>query len=157
VTPTRKEGNVMTVPAITLLQSMFVRLASKERTDDDLRSLRQSVDRASDMKDAWEDRAAAHAEFHCLLADATRAASYSLVARCIQDSMRDMIASAGQPEGDRIIAAHRQLIFHLQARDADSAVWEMRRYLAQLAQAQSRPLAAPAARPRRALRFTEGG
>lgn len=122
----------MTTPAVVLLQSTFVRLACEQRTDEDLRALRESVDRASGMNGTWPDRAGAHAEFHCLLGDATRAAPYSLLAYYIRDSMRDIITAAGESGGGRIVVAHRRLISYLEARDADSAIWEMRRYLAQL-------------------------
>lgn len=103
-------GNAITTSAVVLLQSMFVRLACEERTDEDLRALREIVDRAGGMDRAWEDRAAAHAQFHCLLANATRMASLSLLAYRIRDSMRDIIAAAGLSAGERIVAAHRRLI-----------------------------------------------
>jgi GntR family transcriptional regulator, transcriptional repressor for pyruvate dehydrogenase complex len=122
--------------ALTLLQTEFARTASHERTEEDLRMLRLSVDRASRLDGAWEEKADAHAEFHSLLADATRVPAYSLLARVISGSVRDMIAWAGPTAGEFITDSHRRLIRHLETQDADGAAGEAEHYLAGLGQCQ---------------------
>jgi DNA-binding FadR family transcriptional regulator len=124
----------MTDHAIVRLQAEFARTASIQRTEASLRLLRESADRASRMDGPWEDRAAAHAEFHGLLADATRGSAYSLLARLISDSVLDMITRAGPEAGDLITAAHRRLTRYLEERDGAGAAREMERYLALLSQ-----------------------
>lgn len=123
----------MTDHAIMRLEAEFARAASRQRTEADLRMLRESADRARRLDGAWEGRAAAHAEFHCLLADATGGA-YSLLARLTCDGMRDMITRAGPDADGLITAAHRRLTRLLEERDADGAAEEMERYLALLSQ-----------------------
>jgi len=62
----------MTRSALMLLQSTFVRIACVQRTTHDLRVLRDSAERSRTLPpgDPWDRKVAAHAEFHCLLADA---------------------------------------------------------------------------------------
>lgn len=123
----------MTDHAIMRLQAEFARTASRQRTEADLRMLRESADRASRLDvGAWDSRAAAHAEFHCLLADATGGSAYSLLARLTSGSVRDMITLAGPDAAGLIAATHRRLIRHLEERDAGDAAGEMERYLALL-------------------------
>ena len=124
----------MTDHAIVRLQAEFARTASRQRTKADLRMLRESADTASRLDGARTSRAAAHAEFLCLLADATGGSAYSLLARLISGSVRDMITQAGPDAGDLITAAHRRLTRHLEERDADGAGREMERFLALLSQ-----------------------
>jgi GntR family transcriptional repressor for pyruvate dehydrogenase complex len=124
----------MTDHAIMRLQAEFARTASHQRTEAHLRLLRENSDRASRLDRAWTSRAAAHAEFHCLLADATGGSAYSLLARLISGSVRDMITRAGPGAGDLITAVHRRLTRHLEDRDADSAAREMERFWALLSQ-----------------------
>jgi WhiB family redox-sensing transcriptional regulator len=136
-----RNGHAATTHAIMQIQAEFARTASQRRTEADLRMLRHSVSRASGLNGAWEDRAAAHAEFHCLLADATGASAYALLARLISGGVREMIAWAGPSAGDLITAAHRRLTRHLETHDADGTAREMERYLALLGQAQGEPAA----------------
>jgi GntR family transcriptional regulator, transcriptional repressor for pyruvate dehydrogenase complex len=126
----------MTKPPLVLVQSVVARIACAQRTWHDLRVLRDSVERACGLPFdiGWERKAAAHAEFYCLLADATGTPVYALLARCVSGSMRDMIVAAGPSAEGNIIASHRRLLGHLRARDADGAAWEMEDHLAQLAQ-----------------------
>lgn len=124
----------MTDHAIMRLQAECARTATYQRTEADLRLLRESSDRASRLGGAWEGRAAAHAEFHRLLADATGGSAYSLLARLISGSVRDMITRAGPDAGDLITAAHRRLTRHLEQHDADGAAREMERFMALLTQ-----------------------
>jgi DNA-binding FadR family transcriptional regulator len=124
----------MTDHAIIGLQAEFARAACYRRTEDDLRILRVSADRASRLDGDWDIRSAAHAEFHILLADASRGGAYALIARLISGSVRDLVTRAGPESDDLIIAAHRRLIRYLEERDADGATQEMARYLAVLSQ-----------------------
>lgn len=124
----------MTDHAIIRLQAEFARTASHQRSEADLWLLRESAEKASLPNDAWESRAAAHAEFHRLLAYATGGSAYCLLALLISDSMRDMITRAGPGAADLITAAHRRLTRHLEERDAEGAAEEMERYLALLSQ-----------------------
>jgi DNA-binding FadR family transcriptional regulator len=124
----------MTDHAIAGLEAEFARAACHRRTDNDLRILRASADRASRLAGDWESRSAAHAEFHVLLADASRGGAYSLIARLISGSVRDLITRAGPEAGDLITAAHRRLTRYLEERDADGAAWEMAGYLGVLSE-----------------------
>lgn len=119
----------MTDHAIMRLQAEFARAACFQRTEADLRELRESADGADRLDGTWETRAAAHAEFHRLLADATGGTAYSLLALLVSGSMRDMITQAGPDAEGLITAAHRRLTRHLEQRDADGAAREMEHYL----------------------------
>jgi GntR family transcriptional regulator, transcriptional repressor for pyruvate dehydrogenase complex len=124
----------MTVNAHLLMQSTIARIACTEHTASHLHSLRASIGQACSLPpDAdWERKAAAHARFHCLLADATGAPGFSLLARCIGDSLRDMIILAGPAAEDDIIASRHRLLSHLEARNAEAASKEMLSYLSRL-------------------------
>lgn len=137
----RRKGHAVTMHAFMQVQVEFARTASQRRTEDDLRALRDSIRRASGRSGAWKDQAAAHAEFHRLLADATGASAYALLAQLTSAGVREMIAWAGPAAGDFITAAHRRLMRHLETRDADGAAREMERYLALLGQVQDEPAA----------------
>lgn len=126
----------MTDHAIIRLEAEFARVAGIQRTESGLRVLRESVDRASRVNGAWEARAATHAEFFRLLADATGGSAYYLLAHLISGSVRDMITRAGPGAGELILRTHRRLIRLLEDRDADGAAEEMERYLALLSQGE---------------------
>jgi GntR family transcriptional repressor for pyruvate dehydrogenase complex len=141
-----QEGNVMTKSALTMIQSASARAACRQRTDHDLRVLRDIVEQAHGMPaDAWEPAAAVHAHFHCLLADATAVPGLAILARFIDGSMQDMITAAGPSTQNLIIASRHRLLRHLEARDADGAAREMEDLLMRLDQACGQ--AAPSARP----------
>jgi DNA-binding FadR family transcriptional regulator len=122
----------MTDHAIIRLEAEFARTACIQRTENGLRVLRESVDRASQVSGAWETRAAAHAEFLRLLAYVTGGSAYYLLAQLISGSVRDIITRAGPGAGELISGTHRRLIQLLEARDAEGAAEEMERYLALL-------------------------
>ena len=124
----------MTRSALTLIQSTFARIACAQQTAHHLRALRDSVDRACALPpgEAWEAKAAAHAQFHCLLADATGMAGFALLSRFISGSLQNLIMQAGPSAEDLIIASRRRLLGRLEARDADAAAREMEDHLAQL-------------------------
>ena len=127
-------GNLMTRSALALIQSTFARIACAQQTADHLRALRESVDQACVLPpaEAWEGRAAAHAHFHCLLADATGTPGFALLARFINGSLHELIVQAGPSAEDLIIASHRRLLGHLEARDADAAAHEMEDHVSRL-------------------------
>jgi DNA-binding FadR family transcriptional regulator len=131
----------MTDTAIIRLEAEFARIASSQRTEDGLRALRESVDRASRVGGSWETRAAAHAEFLSLLAGVTGGSAYYLLAQLISGSIRELITRAGPGTADLVTGAHRQLIRLLDARDADGAAREMERYLARLSAAKPAAIA----------------
>ena len=81
---------------------------------------------------AWDRKAAAHAEFHHLLAEATGAPGYALIARSIGGSLREMITLAGPAAEDLIIASRRRMLRHLACRDADGAAREMEDHMTRL-------------------------
>ena len=124
----------MTKPALMLLYSTFARIACLQRTACDLRMLQDSAERARSLpaSEAWHRKVAAHAQFHCLLADASGAPAFALLARFVSGSMHDMIALAGPAAEDMIIASRRRLLGHLEMRDADGAAQEMDDYLTRL-------------------------
>jgi DNA-binding GntR family transcriptional regulator len=126
--------NVMTRSALMLMQSTFARVACEQRSPQALHALRASVDqaRALPADAAWDRKAAAHAEFHHLLAEATGASGYALMARSIGGSLREMITLAGPAAEDLIIASRRRMLRHLACRDADGAAREMEDHIARL-------------------------
>lgn len=128
----------MTDHAIMRLQAEFVRTASHQRTEADLWLLRENCDRASRLNGAWTSRAAAHAEYHRLLGDATGGSAYALLAQLISGSVRDMITWAGPDAENLITAAHRRLTRRVEERDADGAAREMERFLALLSLSRAR-------------------
>ena len=130
----------MTRSALTLVLSTFARMACAQRTAHHLRALRDSIDQACALPpgEAWEGKAAAHAQFHCLLADATGAPGFALLARFISGSLQDLIVQAGPSAEDLIIASRRRLLGHLQAHDADAAAREMEDHVAQLSRTGDR-------------------
>lgn len=115
---------------------MFARVACAQRTPQDLHALRDSIGRACALPvdAAWDRKAAAHAEFHRLLAEATGASGYGLLARFIHGSLQEIITRAGLAAEDLIIASRRRLLGHLESRDADGAAREMEDNLARLLQ-----------------------
>ena len=121
-------------PPLMLLQSTFARFACTQRTARDLDVLRDSVARACALPpDApWDRKAAAHAEFHRLLADATGMSVVALVARYISGSLQDLITRAGPSAEHLIIASRHRLLGHLEARDEDGAAREMEDHLTRL-------------------------
>jgi DNA-binding FadR family transcriptional regulator len=128
--------NVMTRSALMLMQSTFARVACEQRTPRDLYVLRASVDQACALpaEAAWDRKAAAHAEFHHLLAEATGASGYALIARSIGGSLREMITLAGPAAEDLIIVSRCRMLRHLASRDADGAAREMEDHMARLSQ-----------------------
>ena len=93
----------MTRPALLLMQSTFARAACQQRTPQALHALRASVDQACALRAdvTWDRKAAAHAEFHHLLAEATGTSGYALLARSIGGSLQEMITLAGPAADDR--------------------------------------------------------
>jgi DNA-binding FadR family transcriptional regulator len=138
-----QEGKLMTEPSLIQVHSVIARIACHRRTGQDLRVLRDSVEQACGLPRgaSWERKAIAHAEFHCLLADATGTSAYALLARCISSSVRGMIVAAGPPAEYLIIASRRRLLIYLCARDGDGAAWEMADCLGRLGK-MTGPLAA---------------
>lgn len=126
----------MTDHAIVQLQAEFARVACRQGTEAGLQALREKADRAARVEGSWEGRAAAYAEFHCLLADVTGGSAYYLLAKLMSGSVRDLITRAGPESGEFIAAAHRRLIRKLEERDADGAAEEMERYVALLSHHQ---------------------
>jgi GntR family transcriptional regulator, transcriptional repressor for pyruvate dehydrogenase complex len=124
----------MTKPALLLLQSLLVRIASARRTQHDLQALQHSVTKACRLSSstAWDRRAAAHADFHRLVAEATGAPEFALLARLVSGSMQLLIEAAGPSAEDLIVASRRRLLSHLEAGDADRAAQEMADHLTQL-------------------------
>lgn len=130
----------MTRSALTLIQSAFARIACAQQTAHHLQALRDSVDQACALPpgEAWEDKAAAHAQFHCLLADAAGAAGFALLARFISGSLHDLIVQARPSTEGFIITSHRHLLGHLETRDAEAAAREMEDHISWLSQAGDR-------------------
>jgi DNA-binding GntR family transcriptional regulator len=122
--------------ALVLVQSTFAHAACEHRTPRDLYVLRASVDRAFALPaDAgWERKAAAHAEFHYLLAEATGAAGHAPLARSMGSSLREIITRAGPAAERLIVASRRRMLLHLGSRDADGAAREMEDHIARLFQ-----------------------
>jgi DNA-binding FadR family transcriptional regulator len=126
----------MTDHAMMQLQAEFARVACRQCTEAGLQALRESADRAVRLGGSWESRAAAYAEFHCLLAEVTGGSAYYLLATLMSGSVLDMIARAGPESGEFIAAAHRRLIRKLEERDADGAAEEMDCYVTLLSHYQ---------------------
>lgn len=128
--------NAMPMSALMLTQSTIARVACEQRTPRDLYVLRASVDQACALPAdaAWDRKAAAHAEFHYLLAEATGAPEYVLLARSIGGNMQEMITLAGPAGEELIIFSRCRLLRHLASRDADSAAREMKDHMARLSQ-----------------------
>jgi DNA-binding FadR family transcriptional regulator len=126
----------MTDHAIMQLEAEFARAACRQCTEAGLRALRECADSAARVGGPWESRAAAYAEFHCLLADVTGGSAYYLLARLMSDSVRDLIIRAGPDSAEFIAAAHRRLIRKLEEGDADGAAQEMERCVALLSHHQ---------------------
>ena len=126
----------MTGSALMLIQSTFARVACEQRTPRDLHVLRASVDQACALPAvvAWDRKAAAHVEFHHLLAEAAGASGYALIARSIGGSLREMITLAGPTAEDLIIVSRCRMLRHLASRDADGAAREMEDHMARLSQ-----------------------
>jgi DNA-binding FadR family transcriptional regulator len=122
--------------ALMLMQSTFARAACEQRTPQALHALRASVDQACALPAdaAWDRKAAAHAEFHHLLAEATGTPGYALMARSVGGSLQEMITLAGPAAEDLIIASRHRMLRHLASRNADGAAREMEDHMARLSQ-----------------------
>lgn len=128
--------NVMPMSALMLTQSAIARVACEQRTPRDLHVLQASVDQACALpaEAAWDRKAAAHEEFHHLLAEATGASGYALITKSIGGSLREMITLAGPAAEDLIIVSRCRMLRHLASRDADGAAREMEDHMARLSQ-----------------------
>ena len=124
----------MTRSGLMLVQSTFARVACEQRTPQDLQALLASVDLACALPAdaAWDRKAAAHAEFHRLLAEAAGASGYALLASSVGGTLQELITLAGPAAEDLIIASRRRMLGHLAAHDADGAAREMEDHLARL-------------------------
>lgn len=139
----------MTRDALVLIQSAVVRAACEQRTERDLATLRASVDQAANVPagDGWERRAAAHVEFHNLLADATGNPVLAILVRSMTDTLRDIVVAVGPSADEVIVSSRGRLLHHLQARDAESAAGEMEEHLTRLDDMCFPDLAASTAAP----------
>jgi FCD domain len=135
---------MMTKAALMMIQSALARSACVKATGHDLKDLQASVERASALPPGvgWERKAATHAEFHCVLADATGNPVFAILARCISGSVHDMIVAAGPQAEDHILASYHRLLARLVARDADGAAREAEDCLTRLGGADINPLPA---------------
>lgn len=140
-----REGTVMTKAGLMLIQSAVVRAACAERTERDLVCLQESSEQACGLpaRVAWERKAAAHAEFHNLLADATGNPVLAILVRSMTETLRDIMVMAGPAAEDIIIGSRRRLLRHLRARDAENAAAEMEDHLARLEDMRRLQAAAP--------------
>jgi FCD domain len=136
---------MMTRDALVLIQSAVVRAACEQRTEQDLATLRASADQAANLPagDGWERRAAAHVEFHNLLADATGNPVLAILVRSMSDTLHDIMVAVGPPADEVIVSSRGRLLRHLAARDAESAAGEIEEHLARLD--EMRPTAGGAA------------
>jgi DNA-binding GntR family transcriptional regulator len=125
---------MMTPDALVLIQSAVVRAACEQRTEQDLVALRASLAHAASVPDgeSWERRAAAHAEFHNLLADATGNPVLAILVRSITSTLRDVMVAGGPAAGEVIVSSRGRLLHHLRARDAESAAGEIEENLGRL-------------------------
>jgi hypothetical protein len=125
---------MMTRDALVLIQSAVVRAACEQRTEQDLAALRASVEQAAGVPpgDGWERRAAAHVEFHNLLADATGNPVLAILVRSMTDTLRDIVVAVGPTADEAIVGSRGRLLRHLQDRDAESAAGEMEEHLSRL-------------------------
>jgi DNA-binding FadR family transcriptional regulator len=119
-----------------MVQSTLARVASAQRTQQDMHALRDNVDKACALSadTAWDRKAAAHAEFHQLLAQATGASGYALLALFLGGSMEELIVRAGPAAEGLIIASRRRVLGHLDSRDAEGAAREMEAHMTLLYQ-----------------------
>ena len=124
----------MTRDAIVLIQSAVVRAACEQRTERDLAALRASVEQAASVPagDGWACRAAAHVEFHNLLADATGNPVLAILIRSMTDTLQDIVVAVGPAADELIMSSRGRLLRHLQARDAEGAAGEIEEHLSRL-------------------------
>jgi DNA-binding FadR family transcriptional regulator len=80
-------------------------------------------------KPGWERKAAAHAQLYRLLADAANDPVVASVLRMGTVLVRDLAVTAGPGSDGMITNAHRRLLAHLSAADADAAEHEAESYL----------------------------
>jgi DNA-binding FadR family transcriptional regulator len=139
----------MTKAGLTLIQSAVVRAVCAERTERDLQALQESFEQASGLPAdvAWERKAAAHTEFHNLLADATGNPVFAILVRSMAETLRDIVVMAGPAAEDTITGSRNRLLRHLRARDEENAAAEIEDYLARLGDMRGRATAPR--RPRR--------
>lgn len=150
VTDERK-GTMMTKAGLMLIQSAVMRAVCTERTERDLRALQESFEQVCELPAdvAWERKAAAHTEFHNLLADATGNPVFAILVRSMTGTLHDIMVMAGPAAEDIIIGSRSRLLRHLGARDEENAAAEMEDLLARLD--DMRGQAATARRPRSQL------
>jgi DNA-binding FadR family transcriptional regulator len=122
--------------ALMIVQSTLARVAASRRTPQDLHALRDNVIQACALPadTTWDRKAAVHAEFHRLLAKATGASGYALLAQFIGGSLEELIMRAGPAAEDLIVASRRRVLGHLDSRDAEGAAREMEDHMALLYQ-----------------------
>lgn len=120
----------MLLDARAVIQIAVVQVACAVGTEADFDRLQQNIDETQALTDQgrFVQRTFKAMEFNNILGQATGNAVLATVVEAMGSVLRDFIASAGPQPHDPVIAARRELLARLRARDPDGAARSLRRY-----------------------------
>ena len=111
--------------------AVAVRAACRRMTPRYLKALNDSVEQACCLPSRfdWDRKAASHAEFVNLLADAAGDPALAVLVRHVPGQLHDLMVAVGPAAGGIIASSRRRLLTLLRAGDADGAAREMEQHL----------------------------
>ncbi len=115
---------------LTVMQALAARIACEQMTAPAMKILLDSVERASSLptRPGWQRKAAAHAEFFRLLADAAGDRTADALAGQAR-LIGDLMCTVGPAANGMITSSRRRLLARLSAGDADGAALEVEEHL----------------------------
>jgi GntR family transcriptional repressor for pyruvate dehydrogenase complex len=117
-----------------MLTEQAIRLACVRATEDDLDSIERDIDKAEELTLAgnFSSRGSYITEFYRLLANSTHNQVIVMLVESLSELVRAQMAQVSVKPRKDVIAVRRSVLKHLRARDADTAVAEMRKHLERL-------------------------
>ena len=117
------------------IETIAVRMACERATAADLAALKANIaeaERGVFKQVNFYELAAIHLEFHRILALATHNPVMVIVMQALVDVMHHFIRKIGQSRASWVLPARRRFIRHLEAREVEAAVAEMKQQLERL-------------------------
>ncbi len=109
------------------IMSSLVRPACLRITPEEVKALRENIDRAEQLhtQGRYEERINANFEFHALLARATRNSVAEMVMRGLSDSLRSLIHQVGSDLAPNFFSLRRSLLQAIEQHDEAAAAQRM--------------------------------
>ena len=136
------------------VQDLVMRLASERATEADLEALADNIARTEEMTKAGRflDRVECSREFYRLLGAATHNPVLAMMVQSVTEILMQFVyarVAGGAKPTPRLVAARRELLEALRARDGERAARLMRAHLVNIHRMLAEPVGTAAARGRR--------